>query len=230
MKAIVLSSGGVDSSTCVSIAVDKYGAENVSTVTIFYGQTLKKEILSARKLAEHYGLKHYEFDLASIFKFSNCTLLEHSTQKIVEQSYEAQYSPESVITSYVPFRNGLMLSVCATLAQSLFPKEKCVIMLGNHASDFAYADCSEAFTRKMSEAVSEGTYGLVEFVSPLVQMTKTQVVETGLKLGTPYGLTWSCYEGKDKACGKCGSCIDRMKAFENNGTKDPIEYEGVGNE
>lgn len=227
MKCIVLSSGGVDSSTCVSMAINQYGAENVATVTIYYGQTLKKEIESARKLADYYKLAHYEFNLSEIFKFSNCTLLEHSSQEIVEESYEEQYDPKGIITSYVPFRNGLMLSVVATLAQSLYPKEECVIMLGNHASDFAYADCSEAFTNKMSEAVAEGTYGLVHFVSPLVNMTKTEVVKNGLELGTPYGLTWSCYEGKEKACGKCGSCIDRRQAFINNGTIDPIEYEEV---
>lgn len=225
MKCIVLSSGGVDSSTCVSMAVNQYGKENVATTTIYYGQTLKKEIESASKLAEYYGLAHYEFDLSQIFKFSDCTLLEHSSQAIVEESYEEQFDSKEIITSYVPFRNGLMLSVVATLAQSLYPKEECIIMLGNHASDFAYADCSESFTNKMSEAVAEGTYGLVHFVSPLLHMTKTEVVKNGLELGTPYELTWSCYEGKEKACGKCGSCIDRRQAFINNGTTDPIAYE-----
>ena len=230
MKAIVLSSGGVDSSTCVSMAIKEYGKENVITVTNYYGQTLKKEIESARKLAEFYGLGHYEFDLSKLFQFSNCTLLEHSTQEIVEKSYEEQFSEDSVITSYVPFRNGLMLSVCAVLAQSLFPDEECVIYLGNHASDFAYADCSEVFTEKMGDAITEGTYGKVKFTSPLLHMTKTEVVKNGLELGTPYELTWSCYEGKEKACGKCGSCIDRRKAFENNDTMDPIAYEEASDE
>lgn len=225
MKAIVLSSGGVDSTTCISMAVEKYGKENVSTVSVFYGQTLKKELECAKKIAEYYGLKHYDFDLSEIFKYSNCTLLEHSTEKIKEESYEDQYARGGKISSYVPFRNGLMLSVVATLAQSIYPNDECEIVLGNHASDFAYADCSLAFTQKMSEAVSEGTYGLVKFVSPLVNMTKAEVVKEGLRLGTPYEMTWSCYEGHEKACGKCGSCICRLEAFHSNGVDDPIEYE-----
>lgn len=225
MKAIVLNSGGLDSTTCVSMAVEKYGKENVSTVSIFYGQTLKKELECARKIAEHYGLKHYEFDLSDIFKYSNCTLLEHSTEEIKEESYEEQYSEDKIISSCVPFRNGLMLSVVATLAQSIYPEEECDIVLGNHKSDFAYADCSEAFTYKMGEAITEGTYGLVHFWSPLVSMEKSDVVKEGLRLNTPYEMTWSCYEGHEKACGRCGSCLCRLEAFEKNGVEDPIEYE-----
>lgn len=225
MKAIVLSSGGVDSTTCVSMAVEKYGKENVSTVSIFYGQTLKKELECAKKIAEYYGLRNYVFNLSEIFGYSNCSLLEHSTEKIKEESYEDQFATGEKITSYVPFRNGLMLSVVAVLAQSIYPNEECEIVLGNHSSDFAYADCSPEFTEKMGAAVSEGTYGLVKFVSPLVHMTKTEVVKEGLRLGTPYELTWSCYEGHEKACGKCGSCISRLEAFRNNGATDPIEYE-----
>lgn len=224
MKAIVLNSGGVDSTTCVSMTIDKYGKDNVSTVSIFYGQTLEKELECARKIADYYGIDHYEFDLSNIFKYSNCTLLKHSTKSIEESSYEEQYKEDEIISSYVPFRNGLMLSVVATLAQSLYQNEKCVIVLGNHKSDFAYADCSESFTNKMNDAIKEGTYGLVEFWSPLINMNKTEVVKEGLKLKTPYELTWSCYEGEEKACGKCASCLSRLKAFEENGVEDPIEY------
>ena len=224
MKAIVLNSGGLDSTTCVSIAIDKYGKENVSTVSFYYGQTLKKELECARKIAEYYGLKHYEFDLSNIFQYSNCSLLEHSNKEIEESSYEEQYKEDGIISSYVPFRNGLMLSAVATLAQSLYPNEKCNIILGNHRSDFAYADCSVDFTNKMNEAIKEGTYGLVEFYSPLVNMNKEDVVREGLKLGTPYELTWSCYEGKEKACGKCASCLCRLDAFKKNGVEDLIEY------
>lgn len=221
MKAIVLSSGGVDSTTCVSIAVKEHGEENVSTVTMYYGQKLAKEIEYARKVADYYGLKHYEFDLTEMFKYSNCSLLKHG-QDVEHKSYEAQAEDGGIISSYVPFRNGLMLSVCATLAQSLYPDEECCIYLGNHASDFAYADCSVDFVKKMDSAIAEGTYNLVHFVSPLAEMTKTEVVGLGLSLETPYEMTWSCYEGGDKPCHECGSCIEREKAFEQNGTRDPL--------
>ena len=78
------------------------------------------------------------------------------------------------------------------------------------------------FTEKMNSAISEGTYGLGSFWSPLVEMTKTEVVKEGLELGTPYEITWSCYEGKEKPCCVCGSCISRIEAFKNNGVTDPI--------
>lgn len=220
MKAIVLSSGGVDSTTCVALAVKEHGADNVSTVTMYYGQKLDREIISARKIADYYHLEHFEFDLSEIFKNSNCSLLKTGVD-VVEASYEEQMG-DKVITSYVPFRNGLFLSVCAVLAQSIYPDEQVQIYLGNHASDFAYADCSEMFVKKMDSAISEGTYGKVHFISPLKSMTKTEVVKTGLELSVPYELTWSCYKGGTSPCHVCGSCIEREKSFENNGVTDPL--------
>ena len=230
MKVIVLSSGGLDSSTCISYAVEKYKKENVATISFYYGQKLDKELECARKIASYYDLKHYEFNLAEIFKYSNCTLLKHSDKEIVEKSYSEQYKEDEIISSYVPFRNGLMISVATTLAQSLYPNEEVIVMLGNHKDDFAYSDCSEKFTNKMSDAINEGTYNKVSLVSPLVDKTKAEIVELGLKLKTPYELTWSCYEGKELACGKCGSCLCRLEAFKENNTKDFIKYEGENNE
>lgn len=123
-KAIILSSGGVDSTTCVSLAVDRLGAENVVTASIFYGQKHKKEILAARKVAQYYHLKHYEFDLSQIFQYSNCSLLANSTEEIVHESYARQIAEngEGKVSTYVPFRNGLMLSTAASLAASLLKK------------------------------------------------------------------------------------------------------------
>lgn len=221
MKAIVLSSGGVDSTTCVSMAVEKHGAKNVATVTIYYGQKLDTEIACARKVAEYYGLEHYEFDVSEVFKYSQCSLLK-TGQDVVLGSYDEQ-ADGGIITSYVPFRNGLFLSVCAVLACSIYPDEECEIYLGNHASDYAYADCSVSFVDKMSAAIQEGTYGNVHFVAPLKDMTKAQVVATGAKLNTPYNLTWSCYKGGRAPCGACASCIERKRAFELNGLADPAD-------
>ncbi len=223
-KALVLSSGGVDSTTCLAMAVDKYGKDNVATVIIRYGQRHEKEVDCAKKIAEHYGVKHYEFDLTSLFQYSHCSLIKEGGRPVEETTYEEQFATGEKISSYVPFRNGLMLSVCATLAQSLWEKEECDIYLGNHSSDFAYADCSVEFVEKMDKAISEGTYGLVHFVSPLKDLTKDQVVKIGLELNVPYELTWSCYEGTEVACGKCASCLERIRSFEENGVKDPIPY------
>lgn len=163
-------------------------------------------------------------------QYSNCSLLERSTKEIKHESYAEQIAKngEGKVETYVPFRNGLILSTVASLAQSLYEDEECEIYLGAHADDSAgnaYADCSKEFTDTIGKAINIGTYGLVHVVAPLVELNKAGVVKLGLELGTPYDLTWSCYEGGEKQCGKCGTCIDRKKAFEANGVKDPVEYE-----
>lgn len=223
MKALVLSSGGIDSTTCLAIAVRDYGVDNVVSVIFDYGQRHDKEIESAKKVAKFYGVSYYLFDVKPLFQYSHCSLMKTGSQ-VVETSYEEQVASGGKISSYVPFRNGLMLSVCATLAQSLWENEECDIFLGNHGSDFAYADCSSNFVKKMSAAIFEGTYGWVKFISPLCDMTKEQVVKLGKELGVPYELTWSCYEGGELPCGKCASCLERIKSFEINGYKDPVKY------
>lgn len=229
-KALVLNSGGCDSSTAVSIAVDKFGAENVSTVSVFYGQRHDKELKCAQNIANYYKLGHYELDLSQIMKYSNCSLLSKSTDLPPEMSYADQIAKngEGKVSTYVPFRNGLMLSSVAALAMSIYEKDSIDIYLGAHADDAAgeaYADCSLAFTDAMDKAISIGTYNQCHVVAPFVNLTKSQVVKWGLKLGTPYELTWSCYYGREKSCGKCGTCIDRINAFKTNEVKDPIEYE-----
>jgi len=225
-KALVLSSGGVDSTTCLSIAIDELGIENVSTVSVFYGQKHSKELECAKKIAEYYGVKHYELDLSAIFKYSNCPLLSQSTEEIVHESYAEQIAKdgEGMVRTYVPFRNGLMLSAVASLAVSIYPDDIVDIYLGAHADDAAgraYADCSEEFTNAIGKAISIGTYEKVNLRAPLVNLSKAEVVREGLELGTPYELTWSCYEGGEKPCGTCGTCIDRAIAFKLNGIEDP---------
>lgn len=229
-KALVLNSGGCDSSTAVSIAVNEYGSENVSTVSVFYGQRHSKELKCAQDISDYYQLKHYEIDLSNVMKYSDCSLLSSSTDTPPEMSYADQIAQngEGKVSTYVPFRNGLMLSAVASLAMSIYPNDKVKIYLGAHADDAAgeaYADCSKSFTDAMNQAISIGTYNQCEVVAPFVEMTKSQVVEWGIKLGTPYELTTSCYYGREKACGKCGTCIDRINAFKANGVKDPVEYE-----
>ena len=99
-----------------------------------------------------------------------------------------------------------------------------MIYYGAHADDAAgeaYADCSPEFANAMDEAISIGTYGKIRVERPLIHMNKAAVVKTGLEIGVPYELTWSCYEGGEKPCGTCGTCIDRAAAFAANGIKDP---------
>lgn len=229
MKAVVLSSGGVDSTTCLGIAVDRYGAENVVSLSMFYGQRHDKELECAKKIAEYYNIAHYEMDLEKVFAFSNCPLLKHSSENVPEKSYKQQIDEngEGRVSTYVPFRNGLLLATATSIADGLFQGQECVIMYGAHADDAAgeaYADCSIDFANAIGKAIAIGTYNKISLEAPLVNMNKTQVVKKGLELKVPYELTWSCYEGKEKQCGKCGTCIDRKKAFENNNVIDPVGY------
>lgn len=227
-RALVLNSGGVDSTTCVAIAVDELGAENVATVSVFYGQKHSKELEAADKVAEYYGVKHYIIDLSKtgIMDESECPLLAGRTEEIRHESYADQiaHDGEGMVRTYVPFRNGLLLSSVAALAMASFPNDEVDIYLGAHADDAAgsaYADCSQEFTDAMEKAISIGTYDKVHVKAPLVNLNKAGVVKRGLELGAPYKYTWSCYEGGDKPCGTCGTCIDRAAAFEANGVKDP---------
>jgi 7-cyano-7-deazaguanine synthase len=223
MKALVLFSGGLDSSTCLALAIEKYGKENVIALSISYGQKHSKEINAARAVAEYYGTELVSLDLAPIFEGSDCALLEGSNQAIPKGDYANQLvsSDGKPVSTYVPFRNGLFLSCAASVALS----RGCgVIYYGVHSDDAAgsaYPDCSSDFNDHMSKAISIGSAQQLKVVAPFVDRTKAEVVAQGLRLGVPYELTWSCYEGNDKPCGCCGTCIDRAKAFAANGVKDP---------
>ena len=225
MKILVLSSGGVDSTTCLAMAVKEVGAENVLALSVYYGQKHDKEIQAAKKVAEYYGVQRMELDLSVIFAGSNCSLLKQSTEEIPLESYARQIEETHgahPVSTYVPFRNGLFLSSAASIALSHGCSK---IMYGAHADDAAgaaYPDCSLDFVNAMNQAVYLGSGNQLSIEAPFVSLTKADVVKKGLELGVPYELTWSCYEGGEKPCGKCGTCIDRQKAFEKNGTIDPL--------
>lgn len=230
--AVVLNSGGVDSTTAVGFAVNHYGKENVITVSAYYGQKHDIELKCATDVAKYYGVKHMEIDLSKIFAYSNCSLLANSTEEIRHKSYADQIAEdgEGMVRTYVPFRNGLLLSSVAAIAMSLVedkPDTTATIFLGAHADDAAgeaYADCSPEFTETMNRAIQIGTYNKVGVFAPFVNMTKKDIVQLGLTLKVPYELTHSCYEGERPSCGTCGTCIDRINAFKANGAVDPVPY------
>lgn len=224
MKALVLSSGGVDSTTALALAVSRYGKDNVIALSVSYGQKHDKEIQAPKAVSAFYGVEQLFLDLSKIFQYSNCSLLQQSTEEIPEESYAKQIEKtegEKPVSTYVPFRNGLFLSSAASIALS---KDCSVILYGAHADDsagFAYPDCSPMFNDAMNQAIFEGSGHQLKVEAPFVNMTKAEVVKMGLELNAPYELTWSCYEGKDVPCGKCGTCIDRAAAFAANGVSDP---------
>ena len=204
MKALVLSSGGVDSTTALALAVSRYGKDNVIALSVSYGQKHDKEIQAAKAVSAFYGVEQLFLDLSKIFQYSNCSLLQQSTEEIPEESYARQIEKtegEKPVSTYVPFRNGLFLSSAASIALS--------------------KDCSVMFNDAMNQAIFEGSGHQLKVEAPFVNMTKAEVVKMGLELNAPYELTWSCYEGRDVPCGKCGTCIDRAAAFAANGVSDP---------
>lgn len=226
-KALVLSSGGVDSSACLAIAVKKYGSENVTALSVFYGQKHDKELKAAAAVANYFGVEHIAIDVAQMFAYSDCSLLSHSKNEIPKESYSSQLQKTNgtPVTTYVPFRNGLFLSCAASIALS---KGCDVIYYGAHSDDAAgnaYPDCSESFNNAMNTAIYEGSGKQLHIEAPFVSKTKSDVVAIGLELGVPFELTWSCYEGGEKPCGKCATCLDRIAAFRSNNTNDPLTYE-----
>lgn len=223
MNALVLSSGGLDSTTCLALAVKKFSAANVAALCVSYGQRHEKELDAARNVAKFYNVPLYRLDAAEIFKKSDSSLLKTSDAALDQTSYAEQIQNNPRIATYVPFRNGLMISMAAAFADSLF-RDEVELYIGVHSDDAAgnaYADCSAQFVAAMSAAVRIGTYEKIHIVAPFLCQTKAEVVKVGLELGVPYELTWSCYEGGDFPCGKCATCIDRARAFELNGVDDP---------
>ncbi len=224
MKALVLTSGGVDSATCLALAVKEYGAENVLALAVFYGQKHKKELEYSKKIAEYYHVKFQVLDLSLIFAGSDCSLLaQNPDAEIPKTSYAEQLAATDgkPVSTYVPFRNGLFLASAASIALS----NQCeIIYYGAHSDDAAgnaYPDCSDDFNNAMNQAVWLGSGKQLKIYAPFVKSTKADVVRTGLELNVPYELTWSCYEGGDKPCGICGTCRDRAEAFRLNGVEDP---------
>jgi len=224
MKALVLFSGGVDSTTCLAMAVEKYGADEVLALSISYGQKHNKEIESAKKIADYYNVKLMELDLAKIFEGSDCSLLKGSSNEIPKESYAEQLEKTdgSPVSTYVPFRNGLFLSSASSIALS----NGCeVIYYGAHSDDSAgnaYPDCSTGFNDAINRAIYIGSGEQLKVEAPFISANKADVVKKGLELKVPYEMTWSCYEGGEKPCGICGTCRDRISAFEANGISDPL--------
>lgn len=225
-KALVLLSGGLDSSTCITLACKEYGNENVIALTLFYGQKHSKEIESAKAIVKYFNIKeHIIQQLPDIFKGGGSTLVD-SDKPNPKMTYEEIDKMYGVSPTYVPFRNANLLSVATTIA---LVKNAEVIYYGTHSEDaknWAYPDCTPEFNGAMTNAIFIGSYMKVRLLTPLQWLTKTEVVALGTKIGTPFELTWSCYNGKEISCGVCPTCLGRKRAFKENNLIDSIEYEG----
>ena len=167
------------------------------------------------------------YDRTNARTLSGAYLLEGAEEEIPHEEYSEQLAGTNgaPVSTYVPYRNGLFLSSAAAVALS----NGCeVIYYGAHADDAAgnaYPDTSAEFNNAISEAIYIGSGKALRIEAPFIDRSKTGVVAIGKETGVPFELTWSCYEGQEKACGVCGTCRDRIKAFRENGLEDPVEYE-----
>lgn len=222
-KAVVLLSGGLDSATCLAVAVAD-GFEP-HPLTFLYGQRHAIEAERARALCAHYGIpgeRHRVVDLGRVFAGS--ALLGEG--EIPSRAGTAPV-PENIPPTYVPARNIVFLALAAAYAE---PVGATRIYLGVNAVDYSgYPDCRPEFLSAFQEALNLGTRTGVEgrplqIVAPLVRLSKAQIVQLGHALGVPFHLTHSCYRGQAPACGTCDACLLRLKGFREAGLRDPLPY------
>ena len=216
-KALVVFSGGMDSTVCLYWAIKHY--KEVETISFNYGSKHnEQEYKYALKTCEKLNIKNTKRNLDFINWYFKSDLLKSGGE--IPEGY---YTEENMKSTVVPFRNGIMLSISAGFAES----QNCdVLILGNHSGDHAiYPDCRNSFIDGIKKTIYEGTEKNIEVVSPFCNLTKTDICKLGNELGVDFSLTYSCYKGHEKHCGKCGTCTERIEAFKNAGVKDPTEYE-----
>ena len=214
----VLLSGGVDSSTVLAIAASY--CDTVTAVSVHYGQKHTKELDHARKIAKHFGAEHHFLDLSQVIGQGG---LSDPTHEVPDVSYA---DITGVSPTYVPFRNGLMLSALASFAHG-HCRGPCTIFYGAHAEDAeggAYPDCTQEFVDAMREAIRIGTYNEVYLNAPLLDKFKSEIVTIGDHYMVPWTDTWSCYKGEGLHCGTCPTCRSRREAFARAGVEDPTVY------
>lgn len=278
-KAFVLLSGGLDSTTCLHQAIFDYMPDDmgmagaysdksvwldaigsagnpvteipwVEAVSVYYGQRHKKEMEYAKKTCDRLGIKHSILDVGALLRGDTVMLTEDSRGSVEVPNID--YSEiRGVSPTYVPFRNGLMLSALTAHAQKwvngenkayeesveqmlltgagadLGPKPSAGIYFGAHAEDahnWAYPDCTPEFIGAMANAIYIGSYMQIRLHTPLEWLNKSGVVTLGNKLGVRFEDTWSCYKGDEFHCGICPTCRSRKQAFEAAEVVDPTTY------
>jgi 7-cyano-7-deazaguanine synthase len=216
-RAVVLLSGGMDSSVCAALAMRDHDA---AAVHISYGQrTEERERQSFLAICQR--LKIHDKLMVR-----NEALRAIGGSALTDESIGVPTAEEighGVPVTYVPFRNAHFLAVAVSWAEVLGAKK---VYIGAVEPDSSgYPDCRPAYYKAFNEVVKAGTKeGDIEVVTPLIAMRKTDIVRLGLELGAPFDLTWSCYSREDRACGICDSCVLRLRAFAAAGTQDPIPY------
>lgn len=218
-----LISGGLDS--CVTSFIAKNQGFKVYGLTFSYGQRHSKELKSAEKVAESLGcIDHIVFNL-DLDVFGGSSLLDKSIE--VEHDHNLEKIGKMIPSTYVPARNTIFLSIALAYAESL---DADAVFIGATSSDYSgYPDCRpeffEAFQKTADLATKKGVEDdSIEIKTPLLLLDKAEIIKKGLELSVPFESTWSCYLGEDKACGRCDSCLLRLKGFKKAKSEDPIKY------
>ncbi|MEN6521830.1 MAG: 7-cyano-7-deazaguanine synthase QueC [Armatimonadota bacterium] len=220
-RAVVLLSGGLDSSTAAAIAKDK-GFE-IYALTFDYGQRHRREIEAAKAVGRALGVKDHIIISFDLRKWGGSAL---TSDIEVPTDRDISGMAEEIPVTYVPARNTIFLSFALGYAETIGAD---TIVIGANQVDYSgYPDCREEYLRAFETmanlATKAGVEGKIRFriEAPLINMTKVEIVEAGTALGLDYGLTWSCYKGGDSPCGECDSCKIRLAAFEAAGMRDPL--------
>lgn len=224
-KAVVILSGGLDSTVCMSEA-KRVGYE-VFPITYAYGQRHRREVVQASKVAGFYNCRrHLVVDLGFFRDIGQSALT--SDEIPVPTGRSATEMEKEIPVTYVPFRNAVFLSMAVGYAESIKAER---IYIGVNALDYSgYPDCRPQFIEAFQQSINQGTaaadQGLAMIIeTPLINLTKAEIVKLGVTNSAPLHLTTSCYQGGEKACGKCDSCQLRLKGFSEAGIIDPIAYE-----
>lgn len=214
-KSLIILSGGMDSVTLLYDRKDEIAV----AVTFDYGSNHnKREEEFAKYHCEKLGIEHIITPLTFIHDYFKSSLLEGASA-----IPDGHYEDETMKSTVVPFRNGIMLSVACGIAES---RELEKVLIANHFGDHAiYPDCRKGFIDAMSEAMRNGTYKGITIDAPYTNITKTDIAKIGKSLGIDYSKTYSCYKGGEKHCGKCGTCVERKEALRDAGIEDHTEYE-----
>ncbi|WLR58649.1 7-cyano-7-deazaguanine synthase QueC [Guptibacillus hwajinpoensis] len=219
-KAVIVLSGGLDSTTCMGIAKEK-GYE-LYPITFHYGQKHNREVEQAKKVAEYYNAPdHRIVNISFLNQIGGSALTDDSIDVPTDMD------EDEIPVTYVPARNMIFLSLASAYAEVIGAE---AIYIGVSAVDYSgYPDCRPEFIESMNETVNLATKAgatgsEMKIDTPLINLTKADTVSEGLRLSVPYELTTSCYNGEEEACGECDSCRLRLKGFEEAGAVDPIPY------
>ena len=227
-KAVCLMSGGLDS--CIMAYIAKKEGYEIYALSFNYGQRHNKEIDCTKDIATSLkAKKHIVFDI-DLEKFGGSSLVDKSLK--IEQDHKLNEIGKTIPSTYIPARNTVFLSIGLAYAETINAD---AVFIGATATDYSgYPDCRpeyiEAFQKMADLATKKSVEGdTIKIVAPLLHLSKAEIIKKGLELDAPFKKTWSCYQGGKKACGRCDSCLLRLKGFKEAGIEDSIQYEFIPN-